>query len=110
MPTYDYLCKACGPFTAVRPMAEFKLPHSCDGCGRAAPRAMLTAPAFAAMDGAVRHASATNERSAHAPTRSKAHPASCGCCKSGVRPGAGRMAERVTVKGASAKRPWMISH
>ena len=110
MPAYDYLCDACGPFTAVRPMAEFQLPHICDVCGESARRAILTAPAFAGMDGVARHASATNERSSHAPTRAKRHPASCGCCKSGRTADTGRVAEAVTMKGAPAKRPWMISH
>ena len=26
MPTYDYGCERCGPFTETRPMAEFALP------------------------------------------------------------------------------------
>ena len=26
MPTYEYMCKKCGPFTQLRPMAECELP------------------------------------------------------------------------------------
>ena len=44
MPTYEYLCDDCGPFTDLRPMAESDLPHDCPHCGDAAPRAYLTAP------------------------------------------------------------------
>ena len=107
MPVYDYLCDACGPFSAMRPMAEFQAPHPCQGCGAEARRAMLTAPAFAAMDGAARRAGTTNERSAHAPVRAKRHPPSCGCCRSGP---AKRVAEPVAAKSFPAARPWMIGH
>lgn len=111
MPVYDYLCDACGPFTALRPMAEFQAPHLCAGCGTPARRAMLTAPGLAGMDAGRRHAHATNERSAHAPTKAKRHPSSCSCCKTGS-----RRAEAVGAPGAAAAksfpaaRPWMISH
>ena len=111
MPVYDYLCGACGPFTALRPMAEFQAPHACAGCGVPARRAILTAPSLSAMDGGRRNAFATNERSANAPTKAKRHPASCGCCKGGS-----RKAEAVGGPGAAAAksfpaaRPWMISH
>ncbi len=105
MPMYDYLCDACGPFTAIRPMAEFQAPHQCDGCGAEARRAMLTAPGLAGMDAGRRTAFATNERSAHAPTKAKHHPASCGCCKP-----TRRVAESVGAKSFPAARPWMISH
>ena len=27
MPVYDYLCADCGPFTMLRPMAEFDAPY-----------------------------------------------------------------------------------
>ena len=54
MPVYDYLCAECGPFTALRPMSEFQAPLPCGVCGVLARRAILTAPAFAAMDGGPR--------------------------------------------------------
>ena len=77
MPVYDYLCGECGPFTALRPMSEFQAPQPCAACGTPARRAILTAPAFAAMDGGQRRAHATNERSANAPIQSP-RPASRG--------------------------------
>ena len=108
MPSYDYLCDGCGAFTALRPMAEFALPHPCPGCGKAAPRALLASPSFATMDGGARRAQATNERSAHAPSRGTRHPPSCGCCK----PGRGGMRAEAVSSGKSfpGQRPWMISH
>lgn len=108
MPVYDYLCAECGPFTDVRPMAEFQQPQPCDQCGQAAPRALLTAPAFAGMDAGRRRASAVNERSANTPTKAKQHPASCGCCSGGGRKAL--RAEAVPAKSFPAQRPWMISH
>jgi putative FmdB family regulatory protein len=67
MPTYDYECSDCGPFTEVRPMAEFDRPFPCPDCEQPAPR-LLTAPA---LGGGAQEASA-------APVR--AHPGGCGCC------------------------------
>ena len=33
MPTYEYECPDCGPFSDVRPMAEFDQPQPCPDCG-----------------------------------------------------------------------------
>lgn len=110
MPVYDYLCGECGPFTALRPMSEFQAPQPCGTCGAPARRAILTAPAFAAMDGGQRRAHATNERSANAPAQSHGrHPMGCGCCKPRI---AGLSADVVAAPAKSfpAARPWMISH
>ena len=103
MPVYDYACSDCGPFTVLRPMAQFRDPHDCPDCGAECGRAFLTAPNLASMDAGKRKAHATNERSAHAPRRSSGHGAGCGCCKP------------VSTAPAAAKsfpnaRPWMISH
>ncbi len=67
MPVYDYACEACGPFTVMRPMAEFREPHACPDCGAASQRAFLTAPRIGGMDAGLKAAHATNERSRHAP-------------------------------------------
>lgn len=81
MPVYDYDCDACGPFTALRPMAECRDPCVCAACGAAAPRAILSAPSLAGMDPARRRALASNERDATSQRPAKAaHPAGCGCC------------------------------
>jgi len=108
MPVYDYICAVCGPFSALRPMAEFQGSQPCETCGTAAPRALLTAPALSGLDPGRRRAGDVNERSANAPTRAKRHPASCGCCS-----GSGRKklsAEAVAAKTFPNQRPWMISH
>jgi putative FmdB family regulatory protein len=63
MPTYEYMCKKCGPFTQMRPMAECDLPSACPECGARAPRAFLTAPACMSMSAEARQADAKYERS-----------------------------------------------
>ena len=112
MPVYDYLCAACGPFTEMRPMAEFELPFDCPSCGREAQRAYLTAPRLSGMSAERRLAHATNERSANQPSTfssmKKSHGAGCACC-SGK---SSRMTRRGTSgsKSFPTSRPWMISH
>jgi putative FmdB family regulatory protein len=63
MPTYEYMCKKCGPFTQLRPMAECELPSACPECGTRAPRVLLTAPGCLTMSGEARQAGAKYERS-----------------------------------------------
>jgi putative FmdB family regulatory protein len=108
MPVYEYLCSDCGPFIAIRPMAEFEHPQPCEQCGEPAPRALLTAPAMSGLNAGRREAGAVNERSANAPKRAKRHPPSCGCCSGGGRRKLN--AETVSAKGFPAQRPWMIGH
>ncbi len=107
MPTYDYMCSACGPFTALRPMSEYASPQPCARCAGLSPRALLSAPSFAASSSAARRAASLNERSANEPRRSAQHPSGCGCCARPTR----RLAEAVpAAKSFPAARPWMISH
>ena len=49
MPTYEYMCKKCGPFTQLRPMAECDLPSACPECHARSPRVILTAPGCLTM-------------------------------------------------------------
>ena len=67
MPTYDYECEDCGPFTEVRPMAEYDRPQPCPDCGQNAPR-LLTAPS---LSGGAQEAVAPPAR---------AHSGGCACC------------------------------
>ncbi|MCG5249490.1 FmdB family zinc ribbon protein [Methylorubrum extorquens] len=81
MPIYDYDCAACGPFTALRPMAAFRDPCACPACGVRAGRTFLRAPAITGMDPSRRSALAANERLASSQRAAQApHPAGCGCC------------------------------
>ena len=68
MPSYDYDCGRCGPFTESRPMAEFARPQPCPSCGDPAPRA-LTSPALAG-----------GAREAASPGPFRAHAGGCSCC------------------------------
>jgi len=112
MPTYDYACPHCGPFEAVRRIAERDLPASCPDCAAPAARAWLTAPRLADMPADRRLAMATNERASHAPQHSSQvarsrHPAGCGCCKAAPKTDPSRPA---AAKSFANRRPWMISH
>ena len=69
MPTYDYECETCGPFTEQRPTAEFANPQPCPDCGAMSPR-MLTTPQ---LGGGVAEVSP----GAPAP---RAHTGGCACC------------------------------
>ena len=67
MPTYEYECADCGPFTEVHPMAEFDRPQPCPDCATPAPR-LLTAPA---LGGGAQDASVP---------AAPAHAGGCACC------------------------------
>jgi putative FmdB family regulatory protein len=112
MPVYEYMCAKCGPFTAVRPMAEYDKPQDCPACGKDAPRVLLTAPRMSLMTASARTIHATNERSAHAPKSSKAHGAGCSCCSGKSVAGSKRLVKqgRDGAKSFPSARPWMISH
>ena len=62
MPTYEYMCKKCGPFTQMRAMAECELPSACPECGARAPRVLLTAPGCLTASAEARRAGAKYER------------------------------------------------
>ena len=115
MPVYEYMCERCGPFTAMRPMAEYEKPYACPDCDEMAPRVMLTAPRFSTMSAGLRLAHATNERSADKPNTLSAlksqHGSGCSCCS-----GMSNKKSRKTARGKNGaksfpgSRPWMISH
>ena len=70
MPTYDYDCDRCGPFSESHPIAEFDLPQPCPACGDPAPRA-LTLPA---IGGAAPKRRVPRRRSARMPAAAAAAP------------------------------------
>ncbi|MCY7316775.1 MAG: zinc ribbon domain-containing protein [Rubrivivax sp.] len=116
MPTYDYACRACGPFDALRAMAERDAPAVCPDCAAPSPRVLGAAPHLMVLGSNQRRALDTNERAAHAPRLSRdndpyrrlKHPAGCGCCASNGRGATVTSADGA--KGFPSKRPWMISH
>jgi len=112
MPTYDYECRDCGGFDALRSVSRRDEPAACPDCAAASPRVMSAAPRLALMAGSTRSAIETNERAWHEPKSSKdyqrlKHPSGCGCC--GTKRGATVTAPS-GAKSAPSRRPWMISH
>ncbi len=112
MPTYDYNCRNCGGFDALRRVSERDDAAACPGCAQPSPRVFASAPRLALMDAGTRGAMAINERARHEPKRSGdyarlKHPSGCGCCS--TRPSATVRAANGN-KAFPAKRPWMISH
>lgn len=111
MPLYEYSCRACGTFSAMRRMAECSQPSDCPDCGSAATR-VISAPRLSLISSHARLAHDTNERSADRPhtskTYDKRHPAGCGCCSNSRR--AATSETPPAVKTKTGPRPWMISH
>ena len=69
MPTYDYDCDRCGPFSESHPMAEFARPQPCPACGD---------PRAARADQSRRSAAAHARHQRRGPFRS--HAGGCACC------------------------------
>lgn len=114
MPLYDYLCQHCGPFDAMRSIAQ-GAQAPCPGCGHQAARAWLHAPMLSGLNAQKRQALATNERAQNEPRSSGdgdsyqrlGHAANCGCC----RPLMGRASKATQgVARTAGQRPWMLSH
>jgi putative FmdB family regulatory protein len=70
MPTYEYECADCGPFSELRPMAEFDRPQPCPDCAALAPR-LLT---LAAIGGGAQPSDAD------AAPAARSHAGGCACC------------------------------
>ncbi len=70
MPTYDYECESCGPFSENRPMAEFDKPQPCPDCGELAPRLL----AVCALSGGAQEAPSSGAWTG------ASHPGGCACC------------------------------
>ena len=68
MPTYEYECGDCGPFTEVRPMAEFDRPQPCPDSAQPEPR-LLTLPSIGG-----------NAREDAGAPPARAHVGGCACC------------------------------
>ena len=110
MPTYDYLCPACGPFEARRPMSESKALVACAQCHAPAPRVM-SAPRLNLMSSTNRYAETRNEKSAHEPDvvhtlgpRAHSHGHGHGHAQAHAH------TKRPKHVGHDPSRPWMLGH
>ena len=109
MPLYHYDCHECGPFKELVSISDYDKDASCPSCGENSPR-MVASPKLAILEGGVRHAHETNERSSHEPKKS-AHGPGCGCCSGGGKKiNSGTLYRPDGSKSFPKKRPWMISH
>ena len=117
MPTYDYSCKTCGQFDAIRSISMRDEAAPCPSCGQLSARIFAFGSQLSRVDSDTRRAIEGNERSAHSPVLSRdyenkyarlKHPSGCGCCSSSK-----NSATRTLPNGNktfAGKRPWMISH
>jgi putative FmdB family regulatory protein len=76
MPTYPYACGSCGPFDAVRPIAERDQEVKCPRCGGESAR-MVSAARLARPGDAAAAASSGGETGSYRRMR---HAAGCECC------------------------------
>jgi putative FmdB family regulatory protein len=118
MPTYDYVCRKCGDFEVLRPLAKRNELCPCPTCGDSSTRTWINAPSLSCVSLHQRRSHETNERAQHVPRSSKdvdgtyprlSHPRGCGCCNPAL-----PRSKTVTAPDGSktfpSKRPWMISH
>lgn len=66
MPIYAFECAACGPFDALRRVADAAAPLACPQCARTA-RRVYTPPGLALVPRPLRRAREREEKSAHEP-------------------------------------------
>ena len=114
MPTYDYLCPACGPFEARRPMSESKALVPCAQCHAPAPR-IMSAPRLNLMSTTNRYAETRNEKSAHEPDVVHTPGPHAHSHEHGHGHGHGHSHRHAHTKrqkhvGHDASRPWMLGH
>ncbi|GAB3670313.1 FmdB family zinc ribbon protein [Salinisphaera aquimarina] len=111
MPIYEFVCRDCGTFSAMRRMADSRAPSDCPQCGATSRRVIASAPRLSRVSRSTRVAHETNERSSHAPhttqTYGGGHPAGCGCASHGKSRQSG---PPPAVQTQTGPRPWMISH
>ncbi len=112
MPVYEYECKSCGVFTALRKMSESSEAAFCQECGTESDR-IISAPRLAILGKTQRLAHERNEKSANEPNVGRR--SSCGCtgthtCKTAtkVNPETGKAALQMQTKKTA--RPWMLGH
>jgi len=78
VPTYDYACDRCGPFDAMRPIAQRDEPAPCPACTQPAARVLGGVPYYATRNGGMPRS--TRESSTQGSYPRMRHAAGCGCC------------------------------
>jgi putative FmdB family regulatory protein len=119
MPLYDYYCKKCGLFSALRKMADSALSEKCHQCGEESER-VISAPYFAYLSKSLRLAHERSEKSAHEPGIISRSACGCSgqrhsCNSSGTNSGMPALIDKTVDKGfrmqtKKTARPWMLGH
>ena len=117
MPTYDYLCRSCGPFEARRPMSESQAAMACLDCGSPSLR-LPSAPLLNLMSSNNRYAETRNEKSAHEPDvvhtmGPRVHGNSHGHshARAGLKAPSNTISQARPMQAThDPTRPWMIGH
>jgi putative FmdB family regulatory protein len=97
MPSYEFLCKACGPFDLLRSFSEASQPAVCPVC-RSETRRIYTPPGLVRTFAPLTHARDRSHKSAFGPevvTRR--------CSVEAARPAAASLQR-------DHGRPWQLSH
>ena len=79
MPTYNYACAQCGPFTARKPIAEFDQPAPCPVCGQASGRT-LSVPDALSLPRSTGPARSDNPPEGQGRYKRLHGRGSCACC------------------------------
>lgn len=80
MPTYSYRCAQCGPFAAVRRMADFDQSAPCPVCASDAVRTLTVPALLGTRRGSQRDGTKRDGDDDAAGYRRLTHPAGCACC------------------------------
>jgi putative FmdB family regulatory protein len=78
MPLYGYACATCGPFAAMRPIAQYRAPAPCPVCGAEAQR-VVSAPALLGRSQRDADGASPPRGAATSAARLK-HSGGCRCC------------------------------
>jgi putative FmdB family regulatory protein len=74
MPTYDYTCARCGPYSELRRIADRDRGADCPKCGEAVTRVAVASPHVGGL-------SSLHERETRDGRYARMrHAAGCGCC------------------------------
>jgi len=107
MPVYEYVCPECETyFTELKRVSDFNSQSHCPECNTIANK-VISAPRLNIMRQEIRHAHATNERSANEPKVKHI----CGAhCSHDHHKKQSKSQPEPAYKQQLNRRPWMLGH